>query len=60
MCIFLSGCFKEKYVDGTSTYSIINSYDGKVDYAYRFENGGTSEDYTKASDRLIEIVNKYW
>lgn len=39
---------------------LIDIYDGKVDYAYRFENGGTSEDYTKASDRLIEIVNKYW
>lgn len=39
---------------------LINIYDGKVDYAYRFENGGTSEDYSKASSKLVEIINKYW
>ena len=39
---------------------LIDMYDCKVDYAYRFENGGTNEDYAKASARLLEIINKYW
>ena len=42
---------------------LINTYNGKLGYAYRFEapvdgHPTTAEDYTKALTRLNEIVNK--
>ncbi len=43
---------------------LVNIYDGKLSYAYRFEadpsgNPSTSEDYSNAMDRLNKIIEEY-
>lgn len=56
----LHGCDIYEELYDYITGDLIDLYDCKVAYAYRFENGGTTEDYEKASKRLVEIIEKYW